>query len=891
MRITRLSSLLVVVLFLLGLTANASSLIPSKGHASRVGYYGKLPLAFEVNRGQTSGEVKFLSRGGGYILFLTPAEAVLNLARSARENAPTAAPRQPAMLRMSLVGARSEAMLSGTHELPGKSNYFIGNDPRQWRTNLPTYAQVKRTGVYQGIDLVYYGTQGQLEYDFVIAPGSDPKQIGLQFDGAEPALGASGDLILTVEGGSVRFQKPVVYQTVGHSRNPVAGRYVLASESGVRFEIGNYDHNRTLVIDPLLVYSSYLGGTANDQALAVAVDAAGSAYLTGSTLSADFPPKNPIQTYQGNGLRDAFVTKMNPTGSALVYSTYLGGESEDFGNGIALDSSKNAYVAGQTRSNQFPVTPGALRQFCGEVFVNGLPTGTCNFNEADGFVTKLNSTGSALVYSTFLGGTSFDEARAIAVDGTGAAYVVGNTNGALPTNNPNDPGFPITPLTAFQNHYLGTFNTPFFVKLNPAGSNEIYGTLIGSPNPSAVGHSFGNGVAFDSAGNGYITGYTPASDFPVTPGAFQTTCQPLMGAQCNSMKTFVSKFDPTKSMAASLVYSTFLGGKTAADTEEAFAMAVDNTGSAYVTGWSTSPDFPVTAGAFQTVCQNNFGSCHFVFVTKFNPAGSGLVYSTMLGSNVVAHGASNSAEGFAITLDKKKNAYMTGHVAEAMPPGITFPVVNPLPATGDGNNVFVSEFNPKGTALLFSTELGGTNFDWGQGIAVDTKGSIYVAGYTISDNFPVTPGAFQTVFHGPCCGGGFDAFISKISTFAADLAVTNSAPGTVQSGSNLTFVIGLTNLGPDTATTVAINDTTPVGTTFQSVTTTAGTCTSPVVGGTGKVACKVPSLANAGTVTVNLTVRVTGAPGSKVKDTASATSKAFDPNKTNSSAKTTTTVN
>lgn len=888
MRIARLLSLLLVCPSLLVVTTTASNPIPSKRHARVVTVYGKLPLAFEVNRGQTDAEVEFLSRGRGYTLFLTPDEAVLNLAKPVSEDTRTT-PDAPTILRMSVVGARSEASLSGMRELPGKSNYFIGNDPTKWRTNVPTYAEVKRTGVYRGIDLVFYGTQGRLEYDFVIVPGGDPKQITLRFDGAEATLDANGDLILTVKDGTVRFQKPVVYQTADRRRKPVAGRYVLAGNHGVRFEIGDYDRKRTLVIDPALVYSSYLGGADSDVAWAVAVDAAGSAYLTGSTLSSDFPPKNPIQTYQSNGFRDVFVTKMDPAGSALVYSTYLGGESEDFGQGIALDSSKNAYVTGQTRSNHFPVAGSPVHPVCGEVLVNGVPTGTCSFNEADAFVTKLNPTGSALVFSTFLGGSAWDEGRAIAVNAAGEAYVTGETNGALPTNNPNDPGFPLT-TTAFQSTYPGTYLTPFFVKLNAAGSSVIYGSLLGSP--TAIFHSYGTGVAVDGSGNGYMVGYTSASDFPVTPGAFQTSCQPLIGSQCYSTKAFVAKFDPTKGMAASLVYSTFLGGKTATDTEEAFAVAVDKKGSAYVTGWSTSPDFPVTPGAFQTVCQNNFGTCHFVFVTKFNPAGSGLVYSTMLGSNVIPNEATNSAEGYAIALDSKNNAYVTGQVADAAPDLASFPTVNPIQAKSHGfSDGFVSEFNAKGSALLFSTYLGGTNYDWGQGIAVDTKGSIYVAGYSFSADFPVTPGAFQTAFHGPFNGGGTDAFISKISILAADLAVTNSAPGTVKSGSNLTYVIVLTNLGPDTATTVAITDKTPAGTTFQSVTTSIGTCTSPAVGGAGTVTCKVSSLANAGTVTVNLTVKVTAAPGAKVKDTASATSKALDPNKANSSAKVTTTVN
>jgi len=800
---------------------------------------------------------------------------------------------------MKLAGANLEPTLHGLEELPGKTNYFIGNDPKKWTSNVRNYRKVKYESVYPGVDLVYYGSQRRLEYDFVVAPGADPAQISLSFEGAEPKLAANGELLLGMSGGEVRFRRPVVYQNVSGHRHLVDAQYALERGDSVGFAVANYDHKRALVIDPVLAYSTYLGGSDNDVAWAIAVDSAGSAYVTGETYSSNFPLKNPIEMYHAGGgghcsgdsgqCFDVFVSKLNSTGTALVYSTYLGGSADDIGYAIALDSAKNVYVAGQTYSDDFPVTAGVLRGVCGEVLVSGTPTPTCDARDiSDAFVTKINASGSAIDYSTFLGGTGYDYATAIAVDAADEAYVAGVTNGPLPTGNPNDPGFPLS-STAFQSAYPGGVYTTFFVKLNATATSEVYGSLLGSPTGNWA--SYATGVAFDKSGNGYVSGYTSDTNFPTTPGAFQTVCEPQTNSNtaCYTDRATVAKFDPTKDAAASLVYSTFLGGTGAGAQDKAFAIAVDSAGDAYVVGNAQSPDFPTTTGAFQTVCSPEPPQCHTTFVTKLNATGTGLVYSTFLGNQPVQNFATNTTQGFAIHLDSAKNAYVTGAVSDNTL-HLSFPVVNPVATYAGGNDAFVSELNAKGSALLFSTWLGGTSDDYGQGITVGSAGNIYVAGQTYSDNFPVTTGAVQSTFKGPFGGSGTDAFVSRIALSAADMAVTNSAPTTIASGSNLTYTIVATNKGPDPAPSAKVMDKTPTGTTFVSVSTSLGSCTAPAVGGAGTITCKVTSLADAANLTVTLVVKVTALSGS-ITDTATVSSTAaFDPNAANNSAKVVTKV-
>ena len=395
--------------------------------------YGKLALSFEANQGQTDAQVKFLSRGSGYTLFLTGDEAVFSLRGSkadgealnaSPQSQPTVVPKAYAVLRMKLVKANHAAKVTGADELLGKSNYFIGDDPKKWHSNVTTYAKVKYESIYSGIDLVYYGNQRQLEYDFVVAPGADPHRIQFDVRGAK-SMGRDkdGDLVFDMAEGEVHWHEPVVYQEKDGTRQEITARYVLKDKNRVGFEVADYDLRRPLFIDPL-VYSTYLGGSGTDFGTGIAVDSSGNAYVTGFTTSTNFPTMNPLQATYGGGY-DAFVAEINPTGSALVYSTYLGGSGDDFGRGIAVDSSGNAYVIGNTLSTDFPTMN---------------PLQPANAGDGDAFVAQLNPTGSALVYSTYLGGSGYDSGLGIAADSSGNALVTGYTLSInFPTMNPLQP--------------------------------------------------------------------------------------------------------------------------------------------------------------------------------------------------------------------------------------------------------------------------------------------------------------------------------------------------------------------------------------------------------------------------------------------------------------------
>jgi len=655
--------------------------------------FGKLPLNFEVNRGQTDSQVKFLSRGSGYALFLTGNEAVLSLKKPSATSRQLSASRRlpvasslswPAMnnrprimdtlippliqnpksqienwqpptpsaqqsarttVRLRLVGADPKAKVIGVDELPGKSNYFIGNSPKKWRTNVPTYAKVKYQNLYPGVDLIYYGNQRQLEYDFVVAPGADPNRIGLQFHGAgKPRIDDKGDLVLGADGDEVRLQKPQVYQDASRTRKAVEGRYWMAAANTISFRVGDYDRSKPLVIDPVLVYSTYLGGEEEDVGLGIAVDSAGNAYVTGYT-EGDFPTMNSLQPYES--VDDcAFVAKIDPSGSALVYSTYLGGSQGNPAYGIAVDSAGNAYVTGSTTSSNFP-TMNPLQPY-----LEG---------NSNAFVTKINPSGSALVYSTYLGGSEEDVGMGIAVDGAGNAYVTGTT---LSTNFPT-----ANPL---QDNFGGGYSDTFVAKLNPAGSALVYSTYLGGS-----GDDSASGIAVDSAGNAYVTGSTTSSNFP--------TMNPLQ--------------------------PTYGGGN---------------------------------------------GD---VFVAKINPSGSALVYSTYLGG-------SEEDVGEGIAVDSAGNAYVTGYTNSS-----NFPTMNALqPFAPSGAPAFIAQLNSTGSALGYSTYLGGSQEDLGMGIAVDSAGNAYVTGIAESTNFP-TVNALQ-----PTYGGNYDSFVAKISSIDSATITTITAP-------------------------------------------------------------------------------------------------------------------
>ncbi|OFV93426.1 MAG: hypothetical protein A3H28_16440 [Acidobacteria bacterium RIFCSPLOWO2_02_FULL_61_28] len=748
-----------------------SAIQPLPGEASRklIESYGKLPLSFEpcveASCGSDAGPARFVSRGPGYTLFLTPTEAVLALRKSeprpirqaqgkpqgsgglnpsrARKQAvnPSSAGFQPArsaaplggatpqaaetaalhttVLRMKLAGANPAPRIIGLDPLPGKSNYFLGNDPAKWRTNVSNYSKVKYEAVYPGIDLVFYGHPGEpghLEYDFVVAPGADPNAICLSFAGADKLeVNAQGDLLFHASGEELHLRKPAVYQEVDGRHLEIYGGYSLKGMNEVGFTLAAYDPHRPLVIDPTLIYSTYLGGKGGNVGSGIAVDSSGNAYVTGFTYSTRFPTANAFQPAVGS-IEDAFVTKLNAAGSALVYSTYLGGGGYDFSDGIAVDSSGNAYVTGHTNSTNFP-TANAFQ--------------TAKSGTQNAFVTKLNAAGSALVYSTYLGGSGYDVAYGIAVDSSGNAYVTGFTIG----------NFPIT-TNALQAAYLGGGADAFVTKLNAAGSALVFSTYLGGG-----GHDEGRGIAVDLSGNAYVTGSTQSTNFP-TASAFQAsfgggTCQTDPTLPCPDV--FVSKLNPGGS---ALLYSTYLGGS---GNDSGSGIAVDSSGNAYVVGTTHSANFP-TANAFQAAGRG-------AFVTKLNVGGSALVYSTHLGG-----GGSTIDAGSGIAVDSSGNAYVVGTTFST-----NFPTVNAFQAAkGSVTDAFVTELNAAGSALVYSTYLGGGGTDVGSGIAVDSSGNAYVTGYTTSTNFP-TANAFQATYSnsGIALAGAGDAFVTKFPSVTA----------------------------------------------------------------------------------------------------------------------------
>ena len=712
--------------------------------------YGKLPISFEANRGQTDKRMSFIARGSGYGLYLNGQEAVLALHAPQPKESSSGTGLQAKfhalpsfktdVVRMQLRNANPAAQPVGIDALPGTANYFVGKDPSKWLTAIPTYSRVKFSGVYPGIDVVYYGNQRQLEYDFVVAPKGDPQAIRLHFAGARKlSVIKDGDLFISAKDGQIAFHKPVIYQEKNGQRQPVEGHFTLLADRSVGFALGRYDRSQPLVIDPSLIYSTYLTGTNPDTSVAnsngasaIAIDSAGNAYVTGGASPNDFPvTPGAFQTCCSG----AFITKFNATGTALLYSTYLGGVGSET---IAIDSQGNAYIGGSLSPGSFPVTPGALQ--------------TTSHATNSGYVTKLNPTGTGLVYSTYLSGSVFDQVSSIVIDGQGDAYVAGVT-GSL--------DFPVTP-GAYQTGTKGAPNTAFIAELNPAGNSLVYATYLGGSYLSGV-----NALALDSAENIYAIGWTYCTDFPLTPGAFQTTNE-----KKNNETGFITKLNST---GTDLLYSTYLGGS---QLDSLNGIEVDGSGNAYVTGGTYSPDFPVTAGAFQTVRKNGVDTG---FITKLNPTGTGLVYSTYLGGSASSRGAGDWLD--AIALDDTGSVYVTGVTGSA-----DFPVTpDALQAQKSGTPAFITRLDPSGTKLLYSTYIGGSAQDTGEGIAVDNKGNVYIVGKTYSKDYPVTPGAFQTVNN----ASYGSAFVSKLNLEASS-TITSSTTTLTADGNPQTLGVPIT---------------------------------------------------------------------------------------------------
>ncbi len=778
-----------------------------------------LPLAFEPNQGQADRQVKFLASGSRAQLLLTSSEAILRL--------------HNAQFGLKLHGANPGATLDGVEQLPGFRNYLLGNDPAEWETNVPTYKRVAYHEVYPGINLTYYGNDRDLEYDFNVLPGANPNHIRLAFDhSVRLRISNEGDLVLRSGSAEITERRPSVYQEINGERRIIEGHYVLLKNREAGFAVGEYDHSRTLVIDPTLVYATYFGGSGDDLGSSVAVDSSNNVYIAGTTSSANFPTHGPAFPSSA-GLSDIFVTKIDSTGGNVVYSTYVGGSGLDRGDGLAVDAGGNAYVVGRVgdTSINFPTTAGALAT-------------TYRGGDFDGVVFKLNAQGNALGYSTFLGGEDNDSTEGIAVDSSGNAYVTGGTRSS---------GFPVT-SSGFQSFRAGDTDA-YLTKLNASGSAVLYSTMLGG-----VSTDRGSGVVLDSAGYAYLAGYCASPDFP-TQNAFQ-------GFSGGSFDAFIAKFDTNASGAASLLFSTYLGGT---GDDKAYGIAIDSVGNnIYVTGQTSSNNFPVLSPA-----QPAFGGSFDAFVAKISSSGT-KIYASYLGGT-----GDDRATGIAV--NAAGAAYVTGFTSST-----NFPTVTPLQiSNGGGIDAFVAKLNPAGSAFLYSTYLGGSanesNTTTGTAtnpIALDSTSNAYITGFTASTNFPTTT-PLQAAN-----AGGQDAFVVKIAdaTPAADysIAVVPSSR-TVVPGGSTTYTVTATPVGGFTGTislsasgfssdstvsfsptTIVITDATAKSSTLTLTTTAAtapGTYSLTINTTSGNIQHSgLAQLLVSGTTSANLSITKTASP-------------------------------
>ena len=712
-----------------------------------------LPLYFEANRGQADSTAQFIARGSDSQFLISPGAAQIVLLRM---TAPRAFSTR--MVRMQFVGASDGASIVGAEALPGKINYLIGSDSVRWQTGVATFAKVRVGEIYPGVNLTYYGNRRQLEYDFTVAPGADPGVIAIRFDGADKiSINPAGDLVLKLGDREIRQPKPVIYQIANGARQEISGGYKVLDAHTVAFAVNDFDHRMPLVIDPILSYSTYFGGNADDIAWAVAVDTNGFVYAAGQTLSAQMATLGGFQTNYAGGayIGDAFVAKFsyNGTNVALVYCTYLGGSQDDYAQGLAVDNAGDVFLTGFTDSSNFPTNNALYPRISGHSFYN--PRTGQTFYNANAFVAELNTNGSRLVYSTYLGGSgnsitgTGDASTGIAVDSAGNAYVTGYTSSTnFPTT--NSLVYLVGGTNVLLNHLTGFYNA-FLAKIGPGGSPLIYSTYFGGNIVDVA-----SGIAVDGAGAAYLVGSTDSPNFPTN-----NPMQPYLGGTTNTASgynAFVAKFAPS---GTNLIYSTFLGGT---NNDFGYGVAVDSAGDTYVTGGTSSPNFPDTAtnvpGLFNELTNNQSGFLLTTnaFLTKLGPMGTNLVYSAVFGGF-------GEDTGHGVAVDSTGEAFVAGTTSST-----NFPTLNTsglLAATNSGNDdVFVTAFNTNGTALLYSVCLGGANNDFGYGLALDPAGDAYVVGQTLSSNFP-TNNALHAALNGPS-----DAFLAKILLLEASPAVT-----------------------------------------------------------------------------------------------------------------------
>jgi hypothetical protein len=627
----------------------------------------KRSVCFEPNLGQTKTSASYIARGNGYRLFLKANEAVLAF--------------QNTVNHLHLEGSNTNPLVKESNELPGKTNYFIGNDPANWITNIPNYARVEYKAVYPGIDLAYYGNEGQLEYDFIVAPGGNPDDILLRFDQHEkPKIKNDGSLVISKGGIEIIMKPPLAYQEKEGIRNLVSAEYAFRNENLIGFNIGDYDPELPLVIDPVLVYSTYLGTNGSDAVQAIAVDAQGCVYVTGGTSSLDFPTVSCFQCDLHPGmfsnLTDVFVTKFNAEGTGIVYSTYIGGNWDDSGASIAVDANGRVCLTGRTSSTDNTGTP----ENEGFPVMNAYQTQIGDPNTSDAFVTVLSATGSSLIYSSYLGGGGEDYGTGIAADDNGYVYVTGT-----------EFSFDFPVKNAYMEDKPSYYFDVFVSKFNPYSSGE--GSLIYSTHLGGDGDDYGNSIAADREGCAYVTGKTPAANFPVT-------SNPIQGNKKLNTDAFVTKFAAN---GLSLIYSTYLGSD---EGDEGLDITVDTAGYAYVTGYGRN-GFPTTPGAY-------IPSNGYFFLCKILPDGSDFAYSTH--TSVTGH----------LAVDDMGQAY--------------------IGASGAAN-AYIVAFNPTGSDTLFTLELTGDGSNYIRDIAVDKEHSLYIAGNTTSTDI-ATEGAYKTNLSG-----------------------------------------------------------------------------------------------------------------------------------------------
>jgi RHS repeat-associated protein len=684
---------------------SASPTAASPTPAAASSELASLPYRFEVNQGQTDAQVQFLSHGPGYTLFLTAGGATLDLPDPAH-------PGQGTAVRMDLGGANPHATATGLELLATTSNYFVDSDPSHWQTNVPNFARVQYENIYPGIDLVYHGSRSapqQLEFDFVVHPGADPHAIQLSFAGTEQTtLDEQGNLVLHTTSGDLTEHTPVFYQEVGGNQQLVNGYFVDQGSGQYSFAVSAYDPNQDLVIDPLLSFATYLGGSDTDVINAVAADSAGNAYVVGMSSSTNFPTTTGSYQTSNGGSSDAFVSKLNPNGTSLIFSTYLGGVTAESGQGIAVNSSGNAYICGSVANSlqsTFPTTVGAFQ--------------TTGGGGEDAFVTELNTSGSALVYSTLYGGSGDEYAYAIALDSSGNAYITGSsTSTNLATVSPRQSS-------------NGGGSDAFVAEFNSTGSSLSFGTYLGGS-----GNDSGSSIAVDGSGRIFVTGYTYSTNFP-TASAYQSSAG-------GGEDAFVTAY---AAGGGSYLYSTYLGGSS---DDSGSGITVDTSDNAFVVGSTGSTNFPTTSGVYQSSLGGS-GATN-AFITRLNSSGS-VTASTYLGGN-------SGDSGAAIALYPGGDVIVGGTANSS-----NFPTVNALQDGNAGSSdAVLARLSPNLTTLRYATYWGGSDQEISYGLAVDGSGFAYLAGQTISHDFPTSSGAFQTSLG---TGGGRvlahpDGFVVKL---------------------------------------------------------------------------------------------------------------------------------